>query len=439
MRFLGLSFLAPCALMLTSLALFVARANRIYNGSRPEHVMVAYEQYYHVESTARQRPVVIIFPSLAEGMLETKAQSSNLVTASNQLDMIWKRAMRHPALYSDLFSHSFFCIRNLPDVDSVEAHFNSSERKSLRFYSHKCINREKLNGNEIFFQKQQIKNGTKKAKKKIRKSENAIQDGGWIYYASLRKVRKRMNGIGIRRNDIDRLVFDHSIMDIPYKYRTMEKPFIIQNAMNQSKSFRNQFYRNNFVKLYGGVTLYRNKGKHIRISDIVEKMRLKHYENSGLCNDLKPLHQHRLANLVVETALVESDYSFLKIPKHNRIRDARVSIACSLAYVGFREQLQGKWNAILFGRRKWILLSPRTNHTTFACKKNHEKYMFLIESKDHKHVCTNASKTNYSGTLEGLQMQGELLFIPKGWYYAYIDIGETFAITFGASSLQNNE
>ena len=91
MRFLGLPLLAQCALMLTSLALFVARANRIYNGSRSEHVMIAYEKHYHVESTARQRPVVIIFPSLAEGMFETKAQSSNLVT-SNQLDMIWKRA-----------------------------------------------------------------------------------------------------------------------------------------------------------------------------------------------------------------------------------------------------------------------------------------------------------------------------------------------------------
>ena len=55
----------------------------------------------------------------------------------------------------------------------------------------------------------------------------------------------------------------------------------------------------------------------------------------------------------------------------------------------------------------------------------------MINSKEHEHVCDNAGKANYSDTLEGLQMQGELIFIPKGWYYAYIDIGETLAVTFG--------
>ena len=59
--------------------------------------------------------------------------------------------------------------------------------------------------------------------------------------------------------------------------------------------------------------------------------------------------------------------------------------------------------------------------------------MFLINLKEHQHVCNNASKTNYSDSLECLQMQGELIFIPKGWYYAYIEIGETLAITFDNS------
>eukprot|EP00944_MAST-04C_sp_MAST-4C-sp1_P004444 g4444.t1 len=379
----------------------------------------------------------MIFPlSAIETTIKRKVPSPSAGIATDRLNMLWKRALRHPAVLSGLFAQNFFCIRNVLDVDSVEAHLTDFGRKVLRLYGHKCRNRVTLHEKEIFFQNQQIKNGTNKAKKKIRKSENAVQDGGWLYYASLRKVRMRMNGIGIRNNDIDHIGLDNTIMDQVYKYRNVGRPFFIQNVINHSKVFRNQFYRNNFVKNYGGVTLYSNKGKRIRIGNIVENMRLKHYENSGLCSDLKPLHQHRMANLVVEKHLLECDYSFFKIPKllqQNRIPDSRVIIACSLAYAGFRQQVQGKWYAILFGRRKWILLRPRTNPGIFVCNENNKKYMFLINLKEHQHVCNNASKTNYSDSLEGLQMQGELIFIPKGWYYAYIEIGETLAVTFDNS------
>ena len=433
MRCPRFQLLVLCARMLSLFSLLAFGIGSSYNASRSDHVMIAYEQYYHVDSTARQRPVVMIFPLSAVGTVERKVQSSSSGIATDRLNMLWKRALRHPALYSDLFNQNFFCIRN---VDSAEAHLTDFGRNALKLYSHKCRNDFKLHDNDIFFQYQQIKNETKKAKKKIRKSENAVQDGGWLYYASLRKVRMRMNGIGIRNNDIEYIVFDNTIMDQIYKYRSFGRPFFIQNAINQSKVFRDQFYRDNFVKNYGGVTLYTNKGKRIRIGNIVENMRLKHYENSGLCTDLKSLHQHRMANLVIETHLLECDYTFFKIPKllqQNPIPGSHVTITCSLAYVGFRQQVQDKWYAILFGRRKWVLLPPETNLGIFVCNENNKKYTFLINSKEHEHVCDNASKANYSDTLEGLQMQGELIFIPKGWYYAYIDIGETLAVTFDNS------
>ena len=136
-------------------------------------------------------------------------------------------------LYSDLFNQNFFCIRN---VDSAEAHLTDFGRNALKLYSHKCRNDFKLHDNDIFFQYQQIKNETKKAKKKIRKSENAVQDGGWLYYASLRKVRMRMNGIGIRNNDIEYIVFDNTVWT-KYTNIAVGRPFFIQNAINRAKFF----------------------------------------------------------------------------------------------------------------------------------------------------------------------------------------------------------
>ena len=121
-----------------------------------------------------------------------------------------------------------------------------------------------------------------------------------------------MKNISLRRSHIDRWKKDElDFYDHFTKYVILGKPLFIQKVIDYNNvAFQEQFHRKNFVQNYGGVALYRVNGKKIRISHIVENMRLRQDE---FCREMKSTDQHNINNLVVETSNLNLDYSFLNL------------------------------------------------------------------------------------------------------------------------------
>eukprot|EP00942_MAST-04A_sp_MAST-4A-sp1_P013343 g13343.t1 len=295
-------------------------------------------------------------------------------------------------------------------------------------------------------------------KNKVKKQRTKIKDvidGGWQYYSSLKKVKKKMKKISLRRSHIDRWKKDElEFYDHFTKYVILGKPLFIQKVIDYNNvAFQEQFHRKNFVQNYGGVALYRVNGKKIRISHIVENMRLRQDE---FCREMKSTDQHNINNLVVETSNLNLDYSFLNLSylfnakglfiietnrnnvtlnnkniSHTTMENTTLSIACSLSYKTFQRHSYGMWYLVLFGRRKWILFPPQTNKDYFQQKEKQFNDYFKAKYVSEETVGKdddNIVELLHMNGLEGLQEQGEVFYIPTGWFYAYINIGETLVL-----------
>ena len=295
-------------------------------------------------------------------------------------------------------------------------------------------------------------------KNKVKKQRTKIKDvidGGWQYYSSLKKVKKKMKKISLRRSHIDRWKKDElEFYDHFTKYVMLGKPLFIQKVIDYNNvAFQEQFHRKNFVQNYGGVALYRVNGKKIRISHIVENMRLRQDE---FCREMKSTDQHNINNLVVETSNLNLDYSFLNLSylfnakglfiietnrnnvtlnnkniSHTTMENTTLSIACSLSYKTFQRHSYGMWYLVLFGRRKWILFPPQTNKDYFQQKEKQFNDYFKAKYVSEETVGKdddNIVELLHMNGLEGLQEQGEVFYIPTGWFYAYINIGETLVL-----------
>ena len=84
-----------------------------------------------------------------------------------------------------------------------------------------------------------------------------------------------------------------------------------------------------------------------------------------------------------------------------------------------------------FGRRKWILFPPQTNKDYFQQKEKQFNDYFKAKYVSEETVGKdddNIVELLHMNGLEGLQEQGEVFYIPTGWFYAYINIGETLVL-----------
>jgi hypothetical protein len=487
-----------------------------------QRTKIKYEKNIISKSKARQQPVILLVP-------KSPANDSK----SKQLKMN-DRILRHPALYSDIFIQSFFCVSKndtkfrdkrrkhfdtilsyekclrLNDDGNDENGISSRSPKAPRIDNISKITMKKQNNTmamnmhennmvNMYASKIEVASLSSYAKaiynytlgrvppkvllrlsdNKIKKKEEKhVQGSGWYYFSSLKKIKKKMKKISLRKNHIDRWRKNELTFNEFKQYVNLGKPLFIQNLINYNDmSFQQQFYRNSFVKKFGGVALYKQKGKKVRISHIVEKMRLKqNNDEDEFCTGLKSLVENDVNNLIINTSKLKLNYSFLNISYlfnsnelflplratttnktgnndtnvkrtqqqlHNTMENITLSIACSLTYAPFQRHSHGKWYTLLFGRRKWILFPPQIDQSSFYEKEKLFNDYFVTEysksnGKDNvKDGTRGGDEPRIMNGLEGLQEQGELFYIPTGWFYAFIDIGETLALSNNVGNVLN--
>jgi hypothetical protein len=246
--------------------------------------------------------------------------------------------------------------------------------------------------------------------------------GGWLEGKSLMTTRKRLKGLPrtfkLSTNHADRWHSEDLTSEFFDDYEQLGKPVLISGLVNRSHHQFQNFYRNRFVEYYGHKILYKSpeSKRKLRYADCIEQMRAP--ETMG--RFYVPLQSLELTYASIINLQYFQQSRVSTHVNFKQYRDPRLEFGRDLFESPLSHLKTGSIvYALLFGRRKWVLYPPQI----FA--RNYTR----VENTFGKVV----SNFDGSGVFNGfhvLQESGTIVYLPRGWWATYINIGETVGIEF---------
>ena len=90
------------------------------------------------------------------------------------------------------------------------------------------------------------------------------------------------------------------------------------------------------------------------------------------------------------------------------------------------------WNALISGIKLWCLFDPKTPDylvkPVSTEKGKHPDEAITLFTTVYNRVLSNNWPTNYP-PIVGLQMPGEVMYVPSGWWHVVLNIEDTIAVT----------
>ena len=95
------------------------------------------------------------------------------------------------------------------------------------------------------------------------------------------------------------------------------------------------------------------------------------------------------------------------------------------------------WVTLLEGKKRWYMFPPNTNSNAIGYVKHGPKKLEAIEWFDTYY---NTKAINaIPGAIDILQVPGETVFVPAGWYHVVVNLTTTFSITHNYASPHGGE
>ena len=254
--------------------------------------------------------------------------------------------------------------------------------------------------------------------------KQGFKTGGWLT-PSL-KLPKMLS---LEKCDIDVLGYTTIANDVLLDYLVLQKPVLIRNATNPTvlKKIFQFWQRNKIVKEYGHLTFNEidqplsefglNHPNTTSLKEFLDKMQTIHEEQSTIDN----IQYIKSPPYILQT--ISPDFPMIEHfktpsalePSLTEIIPINFQLHIGPALSGISPRFhQSSWNALVFGRRKWVLFPPK----------------FSFYSKQHVWDWWQLQDWNESGiALECVQYPGDVLLIPDMWGYAAINLKESIALS----------